>query len=198
MDTKAKIRPLEELDIIREFPDVFLEDLTQLLPNREMEFTVDLIPGAAPIGFLGHTVIKEGIKVDPDKVKEVLEWETPKNAIEIHSFLGLAGYYRRFIGNFSRISAPMTKLTKKGVKFEWTDACKKSFQELRNWLVTAPVLTILDGTGDMVVYANASRIGLGGILMQKGMVVTYASRQLKEYEKNYPTHDLELAAVVFA
>src|SRR5688572_31719175 len=92
----------------------------------------------------------------------------------------------------------MTRLTQKKVKFAWTDACEKSFQILKEKLTSAPILTLLDGVEGFVVYCDASRIGLGCVLMQKGKVIAYASRQLKVHERNYPTHDLELAAVVFA
>ena len=117
---------------------------------------------------------------------------------EIRSFLGLAGYYRRFIEGFSKIALPLTRLTHKWVKFEWSNDCKRSFQELKNRLVTAPILTISSSSGGFVVYKDASRQGLGCVLMQHGKVVVYASRQLKHYDQNYPTHDLELAVVVFA
>ena len=103
---------------------------------------------------------------------------------EIQSFLGLAGYYRRFIKGLSKISLPMTKLTQKGVKFEWSDECEHSFQELKNRLVTAPILTIPSGSGGFVVYSDASHQGLGCVLMQHEKVVAYASRQLKPYERN--------------
>ena len=112
--------------------------------------------------------------------------------------MGLAGYYRRFVEGFSRITAPLTQLTRKNAKFEWKEECEKSFQELKRRLVTAPVLTIPSSTGGFVIYSDASHKGLGCALMQNGKVVAYASCQLKNYEKNYPTPDLELAAVVFA
>ncbi|RVW80541.1 Retrovirus-related Pol polyprotein from transposon 17.6 [Vitis vinifera] len=125
-------------------------------------------------------------------------WRRPSTVTEIRSFLGLASYYRRFIEGFSKIALPLTKLTQKGVKFEWSDDCECSFQELKNRLVSAPILTILSGSGGFVLYSDVSHQGLGCVLMQHGRVVAYASRQLKPYERNYPTHDLELAAVVFA
>jgi hypothetical protein len=92
------------------------------------------------VGFLGHIVSAEGVAVDPNKVASVTEWESPKNTRDIRSFLGLAGYYRRFIENFSKIAKPMTELLKKDKKFEWTDSCEASFQELKKRLVSAPVL----------------------------------------------------------
>ncbi|RVW88871.1 Transposon Tf2-8 polyprotein [Vitis vinifera] len=159
---------------------------------KKCEFWLDRI------SFLGHVVSNDGISVDPGKVDAVANWRRPSTVTEIRSFLGLAGYYRRFIEGFSKIALPLTKLTQKGVKFEWSDDCECSFQELKNRLVSAPILTIPSGSGGFVVYSDASHQGLGCVLMQHGRVVAYASRQLKPYERNYPTHDLELAAVVFA
>ena len=127
-----------------------------------------------------------------------MNWERPKNVFEIRSFLGLAGYYRRFVKDFSKLAAPMTKLTRKGVKFEWNDACEHSFMELRGRLTSAPILIIPERGLGYVVYCDASRDGLGCVLMQTERVVAYGSRQLKIHEQNYPTHDLELAAVIFA
>ncbi|RVW97780.1 Transposon Ty3-I Gag-Pol polyprotein [Vitis vinifera] len=159
---------------------------------KKCEFWLDRI------SFLGHVVSNDGISVDPGKVDAVANWRRPSTVTKIRSFLGLAGYYRRFIEEFSKIALPLTKLTQKGVKFEWSDDCECSFQELKNRLVSAPILTIPSGSGGFVVYSDASHQGLGCVLMQHGRVVAYASRQLKPYERNYPTHDLELAAVVFA
>ncbi|WMV32271.1 hypothetical protein MTR67_025656 [Solanum verrucosum] len=104
----------------------------------------------------------------------------------------------RFVEGFSSILSPLTKLTQKTVKFQWSEPCEKSFQELKKKLISAPVLTLPEGAQDFVVYCDASRVGLGCVLMQNDKVIAYASRQLKVYEKNYPTHDLELAAIVFA
>ncbi|RVW67712.1 Retrovirus-related Pol polyprotein from transposon 17.6 [Vitis vinifera] len=264
---------LEDIPIVREYPDVFPEDLSGLPPEREVEFTIDLVPGTGPMSKASYRMapveLKElkdgsmrlcidyrelnkvtvrnkyplpriddlfdqlqgacvfskidlrsgyhqlrvrgedvpktafrtsndGISVDPGKVDVVANWRRPSTVTEIRSFLGFAGYYRRFIEGFSKIALPLTKLTQKGVKFEWSDDCECSFQELKNRLVSAPILTIPSGSGGFVVYSDASDQGLGCVLMQHGRVVAYASRQLKPYERNYPTHDLELAAVVFA
>ena len=115
---------------------------------------------------------------------------------EIHSFLGLAGYYRRFIEGLSKIARPVTSLTQKGKEFKWTEACEKSFQELKTRLTTTPILTLPDIHRSFVVYCDASRQGLGCVLMQDDKIIAYASRQLKKHEQNYPTHDLDLAAVV--
>jgi len=147
---------------------------------------------------LGHAILAEGILVDPRKVEAVLKWERPTNVTEIRSFLGLAGYYQRFIEGFSTIVAPMTCLTRKKMKWEWTSECESSFQELKRRLTTAPMLTLPLGMEGFVIYSDASKKGLGCVLMQHGRVIVYASRQLKTHETNYPTHDLELATVIFA
>ncbi|KAA0067836.1 hypothetical protein IC582_019322 [Cucumis melo] len=148
--------------------------------------------------FLGHVVSMAGVFVDPAKIEAVTSWPRPSTVSEVHSFLGLAGYYRRFVENFSPIATPLTQLTKKGTPFVWSKACEDSFQNLKQKLVTAPILTVPDGLGSFVIYSDASKKGLGCVLMQQGNVVAYASRQLKSHEQNYPTHDLEFAAVVFA
>ena len=147
--------------------------------------------------FLGHVISAGGICVDPGKVEAVLKWEKPTNVTEIRSFLGLAGYYRRFIEGFSTIASPLTKLTRKEVRFNWSKECEESFQELKRRLTSAPVLALPSGTEGFIVYSDASSRGLGCVLMQHGKVIAYASRQLKPHEVNYPVHDLELAAVVF-
>ena len=150
------------------------------------------------VQFLGHVINKEGIRVDPAKIEAVLNWDKPRTPTEVRSFLGLAGYYRRFVQDFAKIATPLTRLTRKAEKFVWTDKCEESFQELKKRLVTAPVLTLPDEKGNFVIYSDASHKGLGCVLMQHGKVIAYASRQLKDYELRYPTHDLELAAIVFA
>jgi len=127
-----------------------------------------------------------------------VDWPRPTHVTEIRSFLGLAGYYRRFIKDFSKISSPITNLLKKVVKFEWSSKCEEAFQELKNRLTSAPILTLPVEGEEYIVYSNASKNGLGCVLMQGDRVIAYPSRQWKSYEKNYPTHDLELTAVVFA
>ncbi|MFS8001318.1 putative nucleotidyltransferase, Ribonuclease H [Helianthus anomalus] len=150
------------------------------------------------VQFLGHIVSSQGIHVDPSKIEAVKNWCMPKSVSEIHSFLGLAGYYRRFIADFSKIVVPLTTLTQKEKPFIWGPEQEKSFQTLKDLLCNAPVLTLPDGNDDFVVYCDASNHGLGCVLMQRDKVIAYASRQLKVHEKNYTTHDLELDAVVFA
>lgn len=112
--------------------------------------------------------------------------------------MGLAGYYRRFVKGFSMIAAPLTKLLQKDVEFEWSGSCQESFNRLKTCLTEAPVLVQPESGKEFVIYSDASLLGLGCVLMQEGRVVAYASRQLKPHERNYPTHDLELAAIVFA
>ncbi|GJU79490.1 putative reverse transcriptase domain-containing protein [Tanacetum coccineum] len=136
--------------------------------------------------------------MDPSKIEEIKNWKTPTTLSEIRSFLGLAGYYRRFIGNFSKIAKPLTSLTQKNQKYVWGVEQKEAFQTLKNNLCNAPILMLPDGVEDFVVYCDASNQGLGCVLMQRGKVIAYASRQLKTHEKNYTMHDLELGAVVFA
>jgi hypothetical protein len=127
-----------------------------------------------------------------------VNWTRLTNVREIRRFLGLAEYYKMFMEGFSSLAALLTKLTRKNERFQWIDDCEKSFQELKKRLVTAPVLIIPKGSKGYVIYSNASHKGLGCVLMQHGKVIAYASCQLKNYEQYYPTHDLELAAVVFA
>ncbi|KAD3067059.1 hypothetical protein E3N88_34939 [Mikania micrantha] len=150
------------------------------------------------VQFLGHVINEKGIHVDPSKIEAIKQWEAPRTPSEIRQFLGLAGYYRRFIENFSKIAQPLTMLTQKDRKFDWEEKQEKAFQLLKQKLCNAPILTLPDGTDNFVVYCDASHQGLGCVLMQKDKVIAYASRQLKVHEKNYTTHDLELGAVVFA
>ena len=150
------------------------------------------------VSFLGHIVSAEGIRVDLVKIEAIVNWKPPRNVTEVRSFLGLVGYYRRLVQGFSVITSSLTRLLQKGVKFEWDDKCQSSFKILKEILVEAPVLIQPTSSRDYTVYSDASRIGLGCVLMRDGKVVDYASRKLKSHEQNYPTHDLELEAVVFA
>ena len=150
------------------------------------------------VQFLGHVINQEGIKVDPTKIEAISNWEPSKTPTDVRSFLSLTGYYRRLIEDFFRIATPLTSLTTKNVKFVWTESRKKAFETLKERLINAPVLSLPEGNEDFVVYSDASNRGLGCVLMQRRKVIAYASRQLKEHEKRYLTHDLELEAVVFA
>jgi hypothetical protein len=128
------------------------------------EFWIKEVP------FLGHVVSPEQIVVEPDKVKEVSEWKPPTVVSEVWSFLGLAGYYRRFIPNFSKITKPITELLKKGNKNLWSEVCNEAFKHLKKLLTTSPVLAQADTTKLFDVYCDASDTGLGGVLMQEGRV----------------------------
>ncbi|XP_073061867.1 uncharacterized protein [Primulina eburnea] len=283
VDLSQDERRISDIPVVREFPDVFPEEIPGFPPEREVEFSFELMPGTEPISrapyrlapvelkelkeklqdllkyhqvrvrqedvpktafrtryghfeflseeehakhlrivlrilqkkqlyaklskcefwldrvvFLGHVISQHGISVDPSKVEAVLNWARPTNVPEIRSFMGLAGYYRRFIENFSKIARPITQLTQKNQRFIWSDECESSFVELKKRLTSAAVLTIPSGSGGFVVCTDASNRGLGCVLMQHGRVVAYGSRQLKPHESKYPVHDLELAAIVFA
>ena len=117
-----------------------------------------------------------GVSVDPGKIEVVMSWERPKSVFEIRSFLGLAGYYRRFIEDLSRLEAPMTRLTQNEVKFEWNDLCQKTFQELKRRLNSAHILIVSEQGQRYIVYCDASKDGLGCVLMQSERVVAYGSR----------------------
>nr|GEV29329.1 retrotransposon protein, putative, Ty3-gypsy subclass [Tanacetum cinerariifolium] len=298
-EDKSKEKRLEDVPIVQDFPEVFPKDLPGVPPTSQVEFQIDLVPGAAPVarapyqiapsemkelsdqlkeladkGFIrpssspwGASVLfvkkkdgsfrmyidywelnkltvknrysllriddlfdqlqgssvylkidlrsvmsfgltnapavfmdlmNQGIHVDPAKIESIKDWASPKTTTEICQFLGLAGYYRRFIEGFSKIARKMTKLTKKKVKFEWGDKQEEAFQVIKQKLCSAPILALPEGSEDFVVYCDASIKGLGAVLIQREKVIGYRSRQLKVHEKNYTTHDLELGAVVFA
>ena len=149
------------------------------------------------VSFLRHLISEEGIRVDPRKIEVIIEWKPPRNVTEVRSFLGLASYYRRFIKWFSMTTTPMTRLLQKNVKFECSEKCQVTFDKLKAFLTEALVLTQLTYDKEYIIFSDASLNGLGCVLLQEGKVVAYASRQLKSHEKNYPTHDLELASIVF-
>ncbi|GJX40948.1 reverse transcriptase domain-containing protein [Tanacetum coccineum] len=241
VEDKSEKKRLKDVPIVQDFPEVFPEDLPGLPPTRQVEFQIDLVPGAAPVarapyrlapsemkelseqlkelsdkGFIRpssspwgapvlfvkkkdgsfrfprHVIDSEGIHVDPAKIESIKDWTSPKSPTEIRQFLGLAGYYQRFIEGFSKIAKPMTKLTQKKVKFEWGDKQEAAFQLLKQKLCSAPILALPEGCKDFIAYCDASKKGLGAVLMQREKVISYASRQLKIHEKNYTTHDLEL------
>ncbi|KAL2246141.1 UNVERIFIED_CONTAM: Transposon Ty3-G Gag-Pol polyprotein [Sesamum indicum] len=183
----------------REKHEQHLRVVLQILKEKELsaklskcEFWVNQVV------FLGHVIFGDGVMPDPSKVKAIMEWRVPKNATKVRSFLGLAGYYRRFVEGFSTIVGPLTKLLRKGVEFQWTEQCQQSFDELKKRLTSNPILVLPSGSGGYIVYTDVSKQGLGCVLMQNGKVIAYASCQLRNHELNYPTHDLELAAIVHA
>ncbi|GKA30836.1 putative reverse transcriptase domain-containing protein [Tanacetum coccineum] len=150
------------------------------------------------VQFLGHVIDRSGVHVDPAKIEAIKSWAAPTTPTEVRQFLGLAGYYRRFIEGFSLISKPLTKLTQKNKKYEWGEEEEEAFQMLKQKLCSAPILALPEGTEDFMVYCDASLKGYGFVLMKREKVIAYASRQLKVHEENYTTHDLELGVVVFA
>ncbi|GJT13131.1 putative reverse transcriptase domain-containing protein [Tanacetum coccineum] len=170
-----------------------LKQILELLKKEELYAKFSKCEFWIPkVQFLGHVIDSEGIHVDPAKIESIKDWTSPKSPTEIRQFLGLAGYYRRFIEGFSKIAKPMTKLTQKKVKFEWGDKQETAFQLLKQKLCSAPILALPEGSEDFIAYCDASKKGLGAVLMQREKVISYASRQLKIHEKNYTTHDLEL------
>ncbi|GJY10108.1 retrotransposon protein, putative, ty3-gypsy subclass [Tanacetum coccineum] len=159
---------------------------------------MDLMNRISTVQFLRHVIDSRGIHVDPTKIKAVKDWTSPTTPTEIRQFLGLPGYYRRFIEGFSKIAKPLTELTQKNKKYIWGENQESAFQLLKQKLCEALILALPEGNNNFNVYSDASRQGLGAVLMQRETVIAYASRQLKPHEENYTTHDLKLGAVVFA
>eukprot|EP00253_Pinus_taeda_P029561 PITA_29561 len=127
-----------------------------------------------------------------------MEWVAPKNIEDVRSFMGLEDYYKKFIRNFSHISYHITSLQRKGKKFECTEQCKASFEQLKKLLTHAPVLKVVDLDKEFVVCTDACKKEIGGALMQDGQVICYESQKLNDHEQNYPRHDLELAVIIHA
>jgi len=132
------------------------------------------------------------------KIDTMLKWERPQTVTGVRSFLGLVGYYRRFVEGFSKMVSPLTQLTRKDQPFSWTEKCEECFEEMKKRLTMALILAILDTTKKFEVYCDASYQSIRCVLMQKRKAEAYASRQLKAHEKNYPTHNTDLDTVVFA
>jgi hypothetical protein len=135
------------------------------------------------IQYLGHVISEEGIAVDPEKIKSIMEWPIPKDVADIRSFMGITGYYQRFIEGFSKIAYPITSLQKKGIRFTWSQKCQDNFDKLKGLLTTTPILRVVDPDKDFTVCVDASKEGLGGVLTQDGHVICYESRKLKEHEQ---------------
>nr|GEW78496.1 putative reverse transcriptase domain-containing protein [Tanacetum cinerariifolium] len=179
--SKASDKKKQEILVVRDFPEVFPDDLFGLPPVQEIE----LIPGVVPIAKSPYRLAPSELKEFLDQIKELQD-------------KGLVGYYLRFIENFSKIAKSLTILTQKYKTFDWGEEQELAFQTLKDKLCNAPVLALLEGPEDFVVYCDASEIGLDCVLMKRGKVIAYASRQLKIHEKNYTTRDLELGKIVFA
>nr|GEU77155.1 putative reverse transcriptase domain-containing protein [Tanacetum cinerariifolium] len=218
---KSKEKRLEVVSTVRDFPEVFPEDLPGLPPTRQVEFQIDLVPGAAPVAHAPYRLAPSKLQELSSQLKEehakylklILELLKKEELYAKFSkfefwlsnvqFLGhvidsLAGYYRRFIEGFLKIAKPLTKLTQKNVRFDWREKAESAFQVLKQKLCSAPILDLPKCSENFVAYCDASRKGLGVVLMKREKVIAYASRQLKIYKKNYTTHDLELRVIVFA
>ena len=152
------------------------------------------------VTYLGHVVSEEGISCDPTKVEVVKNWPTPTNKSEVRSILGLIGYYRKFIVDFSARASPLTKLTRKNARFEWNENCEQAFQDLKNCLVNSPILAFPNNKDQFVLDCDVSLQGIGGILSQvqnnEEKAIAYASRTLNKAQQQYCTTKRELLAVV--
>ncbi|XP_074283675.1 uncharacterized protein LOC141608211 [Silene latifolia] len=186
--------------VLTNAPAVFMDLMNIIFSPYRDQFVVVFIDDILldKVEFLGHVVSNEGVFVDPGKIEAVSNWERPKNVADIRSFLGLAGYYRRFVKDFSKVAKPLTTLMRKENRFRWDESCETAFLTLKERLTTSPILALPEWSENFEVYTDASKNRLGCVLMQKGKVIAYASRQLRLNEESYPSHDLELGAVVFA
>ncbi|GKB89955.1 reverse transcriptase domain-containing protein [Tanacetum coccineum] len=221
MEKKSDEKRLKDIPVVREFPKVFPEDLPGLPPeltNQLQELAdrgssvyskIDLRSGYHQLRVRDedisktafktrHLIDSQGLHVDPVKIEAVKNWTSPTTPTEIHQFLGLADYYRRFIKDFLKIAKSLTELTQKNKKYIWGEDQESAFQLLKQKLCEALILALPEGNDNFVVYCDASHQGVGAVLMQREKVIAYASRQLKSNKENYTTHDLELGAVVFA
>ncbi|GJW53853.1 putative reverse transcriptase domain-containing protein [Tanacetum coccineum] len=175
----------------------FIWDLLKKEKLVRLILNIVYFSGWESVQFLGMFLIGMASIVDPAKIEAVKNWPVPKSPTEVRQFMGLAGYYRRFIEGFSLIAKPLTKLTQKNKRFEWGADEDEAFQKLKQDLCTAPILALPEGPDDFVVYCDASLKGYGAVLMQRDKVIAYASRQLKTHEENYTTHDLDLGCCGF-
>ena len=151
----------------------------------------------AKVEYLGHFISVQGVETDPAKIKIVQDWLVPQNVSQLRGFLGLSGYYRKFIRNYAQIARPLTNLLKKGA-FEWTDEAQKAFDSLKGALVSAPVLGIPDFTKTFVIETDASTHGIGVVLMQEGHPLAYISKSLGPRWQGLSVYEKELLALVFA
>ena len=150
------------------------------------------------IHYLGHVITRDGIVVDPINIEPIIEWPTQTNLHEVHSFIGLAGYYRIFVEGFSKNASPIMELRKNNKKFVWTELCEEAFTKIKQLSMTALVLKVPDMNKDFLVCTDASKEGLGCVLMKEGRVITYSSRKLRPHEENYVTHDLDIFSILYA
>jgi hypothetical protein len=197
---------LDDILIYSKSPEEHVKHLTlvlQALAQHKLRAKLSKCQfGASSIDFLGHTISGEGISTDQKKVEAVKQWPVPRDVHDVRSFLGLVGYYRRFISKFSFIAAPLTNLTKAATTWHWSPQCQEAFETLQNSLISAPVLLVPDPAKPFHVFADASQFAVGAVLMQdqgNGLQpVAFESRKLTSAEQNYPIHEIELLAVVHA
>jgi hypothetical protein len=153
--------------------------------------------GVTEVDFLGHRITQKGLKMDDHKVKAIVDWEPPKSVLALRSFLGLASYYRKFIKNFVKITAPLTNLLKKfAVTYEWEGTCDEDLETLKGILVKAPVLKLPDFDKDFEIHSDASDFAIRRVLVQKGKPVAFESKKLSETKRRWPTHEKEMWAII--
>ncbi|GJZ33745.1 putative reverse transcriptase domain-containing protein [Tanacetum coccineum] len=187
-EKEPKEKRLEDVPVIRDFPEVFPDDLPGLPPPRQVEFKIELVPGAAPVARRPNRMATIRVHVDPAKIEAIKDWATPTIPTEVRQFLGLAGYYRRFIEDFSLISKPLTKLTQKNKKYEWGKDEEEAFELLKQKLCCAPILALPEGSEDFVVYCDASLKGFRAVFMQrKGYSLCIPAIE-NSIDGNYTTH----------
>ena len=148
--------------------------------------------------YLGHIVTAEGVKPNPKKIEAVKNFKIPTNPTKVKSFLGLSGYYRKFIRNFSKIAKPLTELTKKDIPFHWTEKQQNALDTLKRKLCESPVLKYPDFKKQFTLTTDASNDGIGAILSQDRHPCCYISRTLNPPERNYSTTEKELLAIMWA
>ena len=183
----------DHLDHLRLVFDRFREAGLKLKPKK-CHF------GQKSVKFLGHVISKDGVQRDPDKIKAIKEYPVPRRVKDVRAFLGLANYYRKFVRDFSKIAGPLHDLTKKALKFRWTDECQAAFERLKSALIQAPILGYPDFTLPFDLYVDASDEALGMVLGQvqngREVVISYSGRKLLPAEKNYSVTEREALAVV--
>ncbi|MCO5577822.1 hypothetical protein L7F22_031656 [Adiantum nelumboides] len=148
------------------------------------------------VSYLGFIISADGISVDPEKIKDIVEWPQPSSISKVRGFLGITGWYRIFVKDYALIAAPLIGLLKKGLQINWKAEHEAIFLELKGYLVSSPILKLIDFSKEFEIVTDASGLALGGVLTQEGRPVAYTSRKLRDHERNYPTHDLELLTVI--
>ena len=192
---------LDDLLVYSKSREQHLEHLTRILTRlREEKLYAKLSKCeffADELRYLGHVVGRDGIKVDPAKVRTIVDWPTPTGSTHVRQFLGLANYFRKFVPGYSTLAAPLTRLTGK-VPWTWGEAEEHAFQSLKETLSNAPVLALPDSSKPFKVISDASDYGVGAVLLQEGRPVAYFSKKLSNAERNYSTTEKELAGVLYA